>query len=183
MTDPIELIKSNISKPIVLIGMMGTGKSHLGALLAAKLDLTFHDSDSLVEQRAGCSVAEIFERFGEEKFRQSEKDVILGLLKEGPSVLSTGGGAILDPETLEHIKDQGVSVWLDVSVEVLFERLKDKTDRPLLQTDNPLETLKNLLMEREPLYKQAHMTFSVENETANEAIERFITELSQYLSQ
>lgn len=155
-----------LTVPVVLIGMMGVGKTHIGRLLAKDLDVPFYDSDKVIEEKAGMSVSEIFERFGEEKFRESEKRTVLDLLKEGPCVISTGGGAITNYVTLEVIKRKATCVWLRADLETLWERVKSNEARPLLQKENPKQILADLLVERESLYAQAHITVDITQDNA-----------------
>ena len=152
----MNAVLPKISKPIALVGMMGAGKSHIGYMLAEALGLEFYDSDKIIEEKAGMTIPEIFQEFGEPKFRNSEHNTILELVNDGSCVISTGGGALTSPETLKVLLDQSLMVWLNASIGTLWERVKD-TDRPLLQTPNARETLENLLNERKPLYEQAHI--------------------------
>ena len=162
--------------------MMGAGKSHVGASLSRTLGLDFYDSDKLVEQRAGCAVSEVFERFGEAKFRESEKKIILGLLDKAPSVVATGGGAVVNDETLSAIKTRAVSIWLNPDFSVLFDRLKDKADRPLLQTDNPEETLRALMCGREDRYAQADVNLEITHDNQSQTLNSLIKRLSEHLN-
>ncbi len=183
MNDDIEFIRVHLQKPVVLIGMMGTGKSRLGRLLASQLGLEFHDSDFLVEQRAGCRIHEVFERFGEEKFRQSEMNVILNVLEGNPCVLSTGGGAVVQPRTLEAIKAHSISVWLDSSIDVILKRVEGGPARPLLQaSDDPAGTLRDLMAQRRDLYAQADLSIDASGENARETVRNLIKELSALLN-
>src|SRR5580692_4162364 len=143
-------------RSVVLVGMMGVGKSSVGRRLAARLDIPFVDADSEIEKAAQMSIAEIFARHGEADFRSGEARVIARLLEAGPQVLATGGGAIMNPDTRAAIKAKGVSIWLSAEFEVLMRRInKRKNDRPMLQTADPAATLRELLAVREPVYAQA----------------------------
>jgi shikimate kinase len=142
----------------VLIGMMGAGKSSVGRRLAARLGLIFVDADNEIEAAAGMSIAEIFAAHGEAYFRSGEARVIARLLEGGPQVMATGGGAIMNPDTRALIGAKGVSIWLDADYEVLLRRVKRRTDRPMLKTADPAETLRHLLDERKPVYTQADVT-------------------------
>lgn len=155
-----------LNAPIVLIGMMGVGKTHIGRLLAKELGVPFFDSDKVIEEKAGMTVSEIFENFGEEKFRESEKRTVLDLLNEDPCVISTGGGAITNYVTLEVIKRKATCVWLRADLDTLWERVKANESRPLLQRENPKQILADLLAERESLYAQAHVTVDVSHNNA-----------------
>jgi shikimate kinase/3-dehydroquinate synthase len=143
-------------RSIVLVGMMGSGKSAIGQRLASRLRLPFRDADTeIVAAAAGMSIPEIFEKYGEEYFRDGERRVILRLLNSGPIVLATGGGAFMDPRTRERIGERGVSVWFDADQELLVRRVRRKNDRPLLQTADPAATLRKLMDERYPTYALA----------------------------
>ncbi len=179
----IEIIKNALDRPIILVGMMGAGKSHVGAALARSLGLEFIDSDKVVEQRAGCSVAEIFESFGEEKFREAEKNTILNLLTQPPQVIATGGGAITNDETLSHIKAQSLSVWLNPDMPLLMDRLSGKKQsRPLLQTDNPEDTIAALMQSRAGLYEQADINLEITSADQAQTLSRLIKKLSERLN-
>src|SRR5580692_6847615 len=147
------------SRSIVLVGMMGVGKSSIGRRLGARLGVPFVDADAEIEKAAGMSIADIFARHGEESFRSGEARVIARLLDGGPQVLATGGGAVMNADTRAAIKDKGVSIWLNADFDVLMKRIsKRKNDRPMLQTADPAATLRQLLVEREPFYAQADLT-------------------------
>jgi shikimate kinase len=145
-------------RSIVLVGMMGAGKSSIGRRLAMRLDIPFVDADLEIEAAAGMSIADIFAAHGEPYFRAGETRVIARLLDHGPQVLATGGGAFMNPQTRANIRDKGISIWLKADIEVLTRRLKRRTDRPLLKTADPFATLVNLLAEREPIYGTADST-------------------------
>jgi shikimate kinase len=145
-------------RSIVLVGMMGAGKSSVGRRLAARLGLSFIDADTEIEAAAGMSIADIFAAHGEAYFRSGEARVIARLLEGGPQVMATGGGAIMNPDTRAAIRAKGVSIWLDAEYEVLLRRVKRRTDRPMLKTADPAETLWRLLAERKPVYGQADLT-------------------------
>lgn len=171
-----------LSQPLVLVGMMGVGKSHIGAGLAKKLGVPFYDSDKVIQDNAGLTISHIFEEFGEPKFREVEKKTIAGLLAQGPCVLATGGGAILDPYTLARLKAETVMVWLDCAFDVLWARLKNQKDRPLLKTDNPQERLRELLAQRETLYQQAHIHVAFSDESKAQVTKKVIKSLSEFMN-
>jgi shikimate kinase len=157
-------------RSIVLVGMMGVGKSSVGRRLAGRLSIPFIDADTEIEKAAGMSIAEIFARHGEPYFRSGEARVIARLLEGGPQVLATGGGAFMSADTRALIKVKGISIWLHAEFDVLLRRTsKRRSDRPLLQTDDPAETLRRLLAEREPTYALADLTVQ-SREVAHEAI-------------
>jgi shikimate kinase len=143
------------SRSIVLIGMMGAGKSSIGRRLAARLGIPFVDADAEIEAAAGMTIDDIFANYGEASFRSGETRVIARLLDAGPQVLATGGGAFMNPETRGIIRRNAVSVWLRADFDVLFRRVKRRNDRPLLKTADTAETLRQLMAERDPIYAQA----------------------------
>jgi shikimate kinase len=147
-----------LEKTLVLVGMMGAGKTSVGRRLAAVLGVPFRDADSEIELAAACTVNEIFERYGEPEFRAGERKVIQRLLLEPPHVLATGGGAFMDPETRARIKESAVSIWLKAHIELLLERVMRKDTRPLLLNTDRRAALERLLNEREPVYSQADIT-------------------------
>ncbi len=137
--------------------MMGSGKSAIGQRLAARLGLPFVDADAEIVAAAGMSIPEIFAKYGERYFRDGERRVIMRLLNGGPIVLATGGGAFLDPRTRDRIAERGVSIWLDADLKILLKRVRRKNDRPLLQTNDPEETLRKLMEARRPVYELADL--------------------------
>ena len=145
-------------RSIVLVGMMGAGKTSVGKRLAQRLGLPFVDADAEIEAGAQMTIPEIFERFGEPYFRDGERKVIARLLVDGPKVLATGGGAFLNEATRRRIGESGVSVWLKPDFEVLLRRVRKRSNRPLLRTADPEATLRRLLDERSPIYALADMT-------------------------
>jgi shikimate kinase len=145
-------------RSVVLVGMMGAGKSSVGRRLAARLGIPFVDADVEIEKAAGMTVAEIFSKHGEDYFRAGEKRVIARLVEAGPQVLSTGGGAFMNSETRATIRAKGISVWLRATLEVLTRRVKRRSDRPLLKTADPIATLQRLMDERYPVYAEADLT-------------------------
>lgn len=148
----------SLKKTIVMIGMMGAGKTAIGMALARRLNVPFLDSDAEIETAANMTIAEIFERDGEKFFRSKEAQVIARLLEGNPSVLSTGGGAYLQPANRQAISKTGVAVWLRADVDLLWSRVKHKTTRPLLRTGNPRATLEELCRVRNPDYAKADLT-------------------------
>lgn len=146
------------TRSIVLVGMMGAGKSTIGRRLAARLRLTFLDADTEIETAAGMSIPDIFETHGEPHFRDGEARVIARLLDGGASVLATGGGAFLRQETRDRISLRAISIWLKADVDTIMRRVKRRADRPLLQTADPAATVERLVAEREPFYQTADLT-------------------------
>ncbi len=147
----------HLTKTIAVIGLMGAGKTAVGTLVAQKLGAQFLDSDHEIERAANMSVAEIFDRDGEAFFRAKESQVLERLLKGPPCILSTGGGAYLAAQNRALISEHGVALWLRADIDLLWSRVRHKDSRPLLRTDNPRETLENLLRTRTPLYQQAEI--------------------------
>ena len=153
-----EIRQSLGKRSIVLIGLMGAGKTAVGRRLAGWLDLPFTDADSEIEEAAGQTIKEIFAEHGETYFRTGERKVIARLLENGPQVLATGGGAYMDPETRKAIKTSGTSIWLKASLRVLLKRVGRRDTRPLLSVDNPEVVMKKLMAERSPIYAEADIT-------------------------
>ncbi len=145
----------DVKKSVVLIGLMGAGKTTIGKRLALTLGLPFVDSDQEIVEAAGCSISDIFELYGEHTFRELEQRVLLRLLSGPPTVIATGGGAFLNTEIRESIKAQGLSVWLKAELEVLVERVSRRDTRPLLKTGDPREIMSRLMRERYPIYEEA----------------------------
>jgi shikimate kinase len=150
--------RRTIDRTIVLVGLMGAGKSCIGRRLAQALGVAFVDADAEVEKAAGLSVAEIFARYGEPYFRDGERRVMARLLHGPPSVLAAGGGAFMDPETRRLIKNQATSIWLRADLDTLSARTKGRSHRPLLNQGDPRETLARLMAERYPVYAEADVT-------------------------
>ncbi|MEO5337453.1 MAG: shikimate kinase [Magnetospirillum sp. WYHS-4] len=166
------------AKPIVLIGLMGAGKTCVGRRLAKALDIPFIDADEEIVAAAGCSIPEIFARFGEPDFRSGERKVIARLLESGPCVLATGGGAFMDVETRALIRDQGISVWLRAGLDLLFHRTSNgRRDRPLLDNGDPRATLEKLMQIRYPVYAEADVVVDSLDEPPETTAERVLTAL------
>ena len=169
---------ARLAKTVVLVGMMGAGKTAVGTALARQLGVAFKDSDEEIVRAADRTIAEIFERDGEPFFRARETEVIGRLLRGTPCVLSTGGGAFLAEANRSLIHDVGVSVWLKADLELLWQRVRHKTTRPLLRTANPRETLRELYEKRQPFYAQADIT--VES-AAERSVEEMATRVVEAL--
>ena len=151
----IGAVARRIDRPIVLVGLMGAGKSTVGRKLAALLDTDFIDADEAIEQAAQLQVGEIFEQYGESYFRDGERRVIARLMEEGRGVIATGGGAFVNDETRALILDRAIAVWLDADLETLVERTGRRNHRPLLRDRDPREVLAELAAKRNPIYAQA----------------------------
>ena len=169
-----------LKKTVALVGMMGAGKSAVCKALAERLDVDFLDSDQEIEAASNLSIAEIFTRYGEPFFRQKEAQVIKRLLVGKPGILSTGGGAFLAQGNRQNMHHLGVSVWLNAEPDVLWSRVKHKSTRPLLQTENPYQTLVELFTVRTPIYALADVQVSSDGETEiPEMVDRVIEALEQ----
>ncbi|MFN4210045.1 MAG: shikimate kinase [Devosia sp.] len=153
-----QLAERLAGKPLVLVGMMGAGKTTVGRRLANRLGRHFLDSDEEIEKAAQMSIPEIFEQRGEPEFRAGETRVIARVLKESNVVLATGGGAFVNGETRALVKAEAISIWLKAEVDILFERVSRRSNRPLLKTANPRETLEKLIEDRYPIYAEADVT-------------------------
>ncbi len=163
------------SRSIVLIGMMGAGKSSIGRRLATRLGIPFVDADTEIESAAGMTIPEIFDRHGEPYFRAGEARVIARLLDNGPQVLATGGGSVMDPQTRALIGEKGISIWLRADIDVLLKRTKRRNDRPLA------ERIKDLLPQREPVYAQSDIVVQSRDEPHETIINEIMLELRKCL--
>jgi shikimate kinase len=166
-----------LDKTLVLVGMMGAGKTSVGKRLASVLSVPFRDADAEIEVAAGSTINEIFERFGEPEFRAGERKVIARLLLEAPHVLATGGGAFMDADTRAHIKERAISIWLKAHVDLLLERVLRKDTRPLLRNTDSRVALERLLSEREPVYSQADITVESDDGPHETVVRRILTAL------
>ena len=188
IADPIdsldrdELRAAIGSRAIVLVGMMGSGKSSVGRRLATRLGLPFVDADTEIETAAGMTIPEIFAQRGETDFRNGERRVISRILTtRSPLVLATGGGAFMNAETRARIADLGISIWLKAEPEVLMRRVRKRSNRPLLQTANPEETLRAMLCEREPVYALSDLTLVSRDEPHEVVVTAAIAALDRHL--
>ncbi|CAN7363265.1 shikimate kinase [Pararhizobium sp. LjRoot238] len=155
----IERAKAALGRRnLVFVGLMGAGKSAIGRMTAIALGIPFIDSDHEIERVSRMTISDLFAAYGEEEFRSLETRVIKRLLHTGPRIVSTGGGAYINERTRRHIKKQGLSVWLKADLDVLWERVNKRDSRPLLKTENPRQTLENLMHARYPIYAEADVT-------------------------
>ena len=161
-------------RSVVLVGMMGAGKSSVGRRVALRLGIPFVDADTEIEKAAGRAITDIFAIRGEAEFRAGEARVILRLLEGGPQVLATGGGAFVNPDTRAAIAAKGISIWLKAEPEVLMKRIKRRQDRPLLHTADPAATLRKLLEEREPVYALADLTVQSREVTHDRIVDEIV---------
>ena len=181
--EQVDGILERLRRPIVLVGLMGAGKSCVGRRLAARLGIPFVDADSEFEAAAGCSIADFFARYGEPAFREGERKVIARLM-EGPlCVLATGGGAFCDPATRDRIKQGAMSVWIRADLDLLVKRTSGRDHRPLLKTGDPREILSRLMDARYPLYAQADIIVDTTDEPPEVTVAKVLDELARTLEQ
>src|ERR1700736_473543 len=169
------------TRSVVLVGMMGAGKSTIGRRLSARLGLPFLDADTEIEAAAGMSIPDIFETHGEPHFRDGEARVIARLLDSGPAVLATGGGAFMREETRGRIRSKAVSLWLKADADIIMKRVRRRADRPLLQTADPAATVGRLIEEREPVYQHADLTIWSRDVPHEKIVEECIDALHAWL--
>ncbi len=178
--DRDSLIAALGRRSIVLVGMMGAGKTSVGRRLGARLNLPFVDADAEIEAGAQMTIPEIFERFGEAYFRDGERKVIARLLQEGQKILATGGGAFMNETTRQRIAEAGVSVWLKPDFEVLMRRVRKRSNRPLLQTADPEATVRRLLEERAPIYRLADVTIESRDGPHDVVVDAIVAQLRRH---
>ncbi len=169
-------------KFIFLVGLMGAGKTKLGRIIASSVSLPFIDTDIEIEKASGYSIQEIFEQFGEKYFRDGERRVIERILSKRPCVLATGGGAYMDLSIRNKMKKNGVAIWLRADLDLLVERTKHRSSRPLLNKGNTREILSKLIAERYPVYAQSELVIDASNETASKTAKKIIDLLATYNS-
>lgn len=167
------------TRSLVMVGLMGCGKSSVGRRLATRLGVPFVDTDDEIERVAGKSINDIFSDWGEAEFRSGERRVISRLLGNGPQVLATGGGAFINPETRANIKEHGISIWLKAELPVLMRRVAKRDTRPLLKSGDPEATMRNLMAARYPIYAEADIVV----ESRDVAHEIIVTDVIAALSQ
>lgn len=170
-----------LDRPVVLVGLMGVGKSTIGRRLAKRLGLPFVDSDSEIEGAAGLSAAEVFERYGEKDFRDGERRLVARLIEGEVRVIATGGGAYVDPRTRELLNSRAITIWLDAPVDVLAERTARRDTRPLLRTADPKQTLERLSQERRPSYAEAHIHVRSGDGAHKDVVDTILRALDDYL--
>ncbi len=177
----LRRLVERLDRPIMLVGMMGVGKSTVGRKLAALLHLDFADADDAIEEAAQMSISEIFERFDEDYFRDGERRVIARLIDGGPAVIATGGGAFAQEETRRLILERGIAVWLDADVDTLVDRVRRKDTRPLLRGGDPREIVTRLKAEREAAYAEAPIHVASGGGPHGDTVARIVQELDQWL--
>lgn len=166
---------------LVLVGLMGAGKSAIGRIVAQQLGLSFVDTDTEIERVSRMSISELFAAYGEEEFRALETRVIKRLLRTGPRVVSTGGGAFINEKTRKQIDRGGLSVWLNADLDVLWERVNKRDHRPLLKTENPKQTLKDLMDKRYPIYALADITVQSRDVRKEVIANEVLTSVIEYI--
>jgi shikimate kinase len=177
----LDRVRSRLKRPVVLVGLMGAGKSCVGRRLAQRIGQPFRDADTEFETAAGCSIADYFARHGESAFREGERKVIARLLDGPPCVLATGGGAFCNAETRQRIKAGAVSVWLRAELDLLVRRTEGRDHRPLLKQGNPREILARLMETRYPLYAEADVTVDTSDESADVTTAQVLAALGAFL--
>jgi shikimate kinase len=171
----------SLPRTVALVGLMGAGKSAIGKRLAMRLGLPFVDADSEIERAAGCSIAEFFERHGEAAFRAGERRVIARLLDSPIHILSTGGGAYIDPETRALMRGKALTVWLRAELDVLFDRVKKRNHRPLLHQGDPKEILAGLMIKRHPIYAEADIVVDSSAQPVDRTTDEVIAAVRRYV--
>jgi shikimate kinase len=177
----MELAK-RLDRPVVLVGLMGVGKSTVGRRLAKRLGLPFVDSDSAIEDAAGYSPAEIFERYGEKDFRDGERRLVGRLVEGEVRVIATGGGAFVDPRTRQLLNQRAITVWLDAPVDILAERTSRRDTRAQLRNGDPKATLEKLSAERRPSYEEAHIHVKSGQGAHKDVVDAILEALEQHLA-
>jgi shikimate kinase len=176
-----EIVAALGQRPVVLVGMMGAGKSTVGRRLALRLGLPFLDADTEIEAAAAMTIPEIFEIHGEPHFRDGEARVIARLLDNGAKVLATGGGAFMREETRDRIRAKAISIWLQADADVIMRRVKRRADRPLLRTADPAATIDRLIGERHPTYQTADITIASRDVPHEKVVDECVAALHDHL--
>ena len=178
----MQKLIDQLDRPIVLVGLMGAGKSTVGRRLAKRLGLPFVDSDVEIEEASGVSTADLFDRYGEHDFRDGERRLVARLVNGEVRVIATGGGAFMDPRTRQLLNDRAITVWLDAPIDVLAERTTRRDNRPLLKKGNRTEILARLSDERRDGYAEAKIHIRSGNVAHGDVVEAIVTALSEYLA-
>lgn len=176
-------LAKRLDRPVVLVGLMGVGKSTVGRRLAKRLGLPFIDSDSAIEDAAGYSPAEIFERYGEADFRDGERRLVARLVEGEVRIIATGGGAYVDPRTRQLLNERAITVWLDAPTDILAERTSRRDTRAQLRNGDPKSTLERLSQERRPSYQEAHIHVRSGEGAHKEVVDAIVEALEQHLSE
>src|SRR3954451_17390633 len=175
-------LTKRLDRPVVLVGLMGVGKSTVGRRLAKRLALPFVDRDSAIEDAAGCTAAEMFERYGEQDFRDGERRLVARLIDGEVRVIATGGGAYVDARTRQLLNEREITVWLDAPVDILAQRTARRDTRPLLKNGDPTGTLQRLAEERRPSYQEAHIHVKSGDGAHKDVVEAIVQALEEHLS-
>ncbi|MBB5073709.1 shikimate kinase [Bartonella callosciuri] len=175
-----QLLSSLDKRALAFVGMMGAGKSVIGKRVATMLRLPFYDSDEEIEKASKMTITELFKIYGEPEFRALEQRVVLNLIKKSPLVLATGGGAYTNPDIRKAIHQNGISIWLNVDLDILMERVSKNSTRPLLQTENPKATMEQLIAQRYPLYAKANLTIKIHKESPHTIAKNVIRSVKHY---
>jgi shikimate kinase len=179
----VKELAKRLDRPIVLVGLMGVGKSTVGRRLARRLGVPFVDSDAAIEDAAGLSAAEVFERYGEQNFRDGERRLVARLVAEGQvSVIATGGGAYVEPRTRELLNDRAITVWLDAPVDILTERTSRRDTRAQLRDGDRRTTLERLASERREAYEQAHIHVKSGDGAHRDVVDAIVRALDEHLA-
>ncbi|BBL54015.1 shikimate kinase [Bartonella quintana] len=176
-----QLLSSLDKRALVLVGLMGAGKSVIGKRIATMLGLPFYDSDQEIEKAAQMTIIEFFKVYGESEFRALEQHVTLSLMKKSPLVLATGGGAYINKDIRQVINKNGISIWLKADLDILMKRVSRHPTRPLLQTANPKETMKKLMEQRYPIYAKANLTINSYKESRHTVAQNVIRSVQNYI--
>jgi shikimate kinase len=174
-------LAKRLDRPVVLVGLMGVGKSTVGRRLARRLGLPFVDSDAAIEDASGLSAAEVYERFGEDDFRDGVRRLVARLMEGDVRVIATGGGAYVDPRTRKLLNDHAITVWLDAPVDILAERTSRRDTRAQLRNSDPKSVLARLNEERRPSYEEAHIHVKSGNGAHKEVVDAIVRALEAYM--
>jgi shikimate kinase len=177
----VTQLSERLDRPVVLVGLMGVGKSTVGRRLAKRLGLSFVDSDAAIEDAAGSPAAEIFERYGEQDFRDGERRLVARLIEGDVRVIATGGGAYVDPRTRKLLNERAITVWLDAPVDILAERTSRRDTRAQLRNGDPKAVLERLAQERRPSYEEAHIHVKSGDGAHKDVVDAIIRALEDYL--
>jgi shikimate kinase len=177
----VHELSKRIDRPVVLVGLMGVGKSTVGRRLARRLGLPFVDSDTAIEDATGFAAAEVYERYGEKEFRDGERRLVARLVEGEVRVIATGGGVFVDPRTRDLLNRRSITVWLDAPIDVLTDRTSRRDTRPLLRTDDPRSTLERLAEERRPSYAEAHIHVKSGGGAHRDVVDSIVEALEQRL--
>jgi shikimate kinase len=175
-------LAKRLDRPVVLVGLMGVGKSTVGRRLAKQLGLSFIDSDAAIEDASGYSAAEVFERYGENDFRDGERRLVARLIEGDVRIIATGGGAFVDPHTRKLLNERAITVWLDAPVDILAERTSRRDTRAQLRNANPKATLERLSEERRPSYEEAHIHVKSGDGAHKDVVDSIIRALADYVA-